>query len=53
MQLNIDTNKQLFQHPVQAKELVWGSEVKTEYTDVDILLLADCIYYEEVKHLTC
>ncbi|XP_060576625.1 protein N-lysine methyltransferase METTL21D-like [Ruditapes philippinarum] len=47
MQLNIDTNKQLFQHPVQAKELVWGSEVKTEYQDVDILLLADCIYYEE------
>ena len=48
IQRNIDTNKQLFQHPVQAKELVWGSEVMTEYKDIDIVLLADCIYYEEV-----
>ncbi|XP_045168423.2 protein N-lysine methyltransferase METTL21D-like isoform X2 [Mercenaria mercenaria] len=47
MQLNIDTNKHLCRHPVQAKELKWGSELKREFSHVDIVLVADCIYYEE------
>lgn len=38
---------------IEARELKWGCDVtsKTCYKDLDVVIVADCIYYEEVS--TC
>lgn len=50
MQTNIDVNKKLFEMNIEARELKWGCDVSTEdcYKDLDVVIVADCIYYEEV-----
>ncbi|KAL3891239.1 hypothetical protein ACJMK2_003502 [Sinanodonta woodiana] len=46
IQLNIDTNKHLFVTKVTAAALPWGRLQDIE-ENCDIILLADCIYYED------
>ncbi|KAK3576637.1 hypothetical protein CHS0354_023156 [Potamilus streckersoni] len=46
IQLNIDTNKNLFVSKVTATALPWG-RLQNIDEDYDIILLADCIYYDE------
>lgn len=49
--MNIDTNKKLITGSAIAECLVWG---QTEVTSThDYVLLADCIYYDEVSKPVC
>ena len=50
MNLNLEANKHLCKYPVSAEALRWGEDVpkKDIYDNIDIILIADCIYYEEV-----
>jgi len=49
MNLNIEANKTIFQMDVEARELKWGSEISSkDSADIDVVVVADCIYYEEV-----
>ena len=49
MNLNIEANKTIFQMDVEARELKWGSEISSkDLADIDVVVVADCIYYEEV-----
>ena len=52
MRLNVDANKHLCKYPVSAEALRWGEEVSSRFSNVDIILIADCIYYEEVRGLS-
>ncbi|CAH1772923.1 unnamed protein product [Owenia fusiformis] len=47
MDLNIKNNAENITGTVVAKELKWGEDISSFKSPVDILLLADCIYYEE------
>ena len=49
MRLNVDTNNHLCKYPVSAEALRWGDEVSSKFSNVDIILIADCIYYKEVR----
>ena len=49
MNLNVEANKHLCKHPVVAEALQWGGDV-SKYTEIDLVLVADCIYYEEVQN---
>ena len=49
MNLNITENAEVLKAEITAKELKWGEDVTSFKPPVDFLLLADCIYYEEVK----
>ena len=34
---------------IEARELKWGSEISSkDFADIDVVVVADCIYYEEV-----
>ncbi|KAK6167978.1 hypothetical protein SNE40_021892 [Patella caerulea] len=46
--LNIKENNELFGDDVKAETLIWGqTEYNTKDENIDYILLADCIYYEE------
>ncbi|KAL4228107.1 hypothetical protein ACF0H5_013542 [Mactra antiquata] len=47
MQLNIDTNMELFNNKVDARSLKWGTDLESTYSNIDVVLVADCIYYGE------
>ena len=51
MNMNIEANNETFDMFVEAKELKWGSDVTCDdrYQDLDVVIAADCIYYEEVR----
>ena len=49
MRLNVDMNKHLCKYPVAAEALRWGDDVSSRFSNVDIVLIADCIYYKEVR----
>ena len=51
LQLNIDENKSLIQGSACAQTLVWGQSINKELANPDLILLADCVYYEEVWRL--
>ena len=48
MNLNIEANREKLSGEMCARELKWGEEYTGFNPPVDFLLLADCIYYEEV-----
>ena len=50
LSLNIETNKNLCKGSIRASALRWGID-DSLYSSPDILLLADCIYYEEVCNI--
>lgn len=48
MRMNINTNISLVKGSVEATELKWGDDVEVSLQNPDFILMADCIYYEEV-----
>lgn len=50
MKQNIEENKKNFVMDIEARELKWGTDIAKETfcKDVDVVVVADCIYYEEV-----
>ncbi len=46
--LNIKNNADLIRGTAKAQTLVWGEDVAQFLPPVDLILLADCIYYDEV-----
>ncbi|XP_045678089.1 protein N-lysine methyltransferase METTL21D isoform X2 [Phyllostomus hastatus] len=51
LKLNINMNKHLVTGSVQAKVLKWGEEIEDLTSPPDYILMADCIYYEELLQL--
>ncbi|XP_023581926.1 protein N-lysine methyltransferase METTL21D isoform X5 [Trichechus manatus latirostris] len=51
LKININMNKQLVTGSVQAKVLKWGGETEDFPSPPDYILMADCIYYEELLQL--
>lgn len=50
LNLNIDTNKHIFQGAARAQALKWGEPIKdSSLFNPDYILIADCVYYEEVN----
>ncbi|ELU09054.1 hypothetical protein CAPTEDRAFT_224700 [Capitella teleta] len=48
MQFNIDKNLELFKGKAEAKELQWGEDCVQNFAVPDILVLANCVYNENV-----
>ncbi|XP_011917136.1 PREDICTED: protein-lysine methyltransferase METTL21D isoform X3 [Cercocebus atys] len=51
LKMNINMNKHLVTGSVQAKVLKWGEEIEGFPSPPDYILMADCIYYEELLQL--
>nr|XP_045756766.1 protein N-lysine methyltransferase METTL21D isoform X4 [Mirounga angustirostris] len=51
LKMNINMNKHLVTGSVQAKVLKWGEEIEDLTSPPDYILMADCIYYEELLQL--
>ena len=49
LKMNINMNKHLVTGSVQAKVLKWGEEIEDFPPPPVYILMADCIYYEEVS----
>lgn len=50
MQLNIDSNSKVLKGKISCQALTWGSDVKDgKFPKLDLILVADCVYYEEVN----
>nr|XP_028576082.1 protein-lysine methyltransferase METTL21D isoform X2 [Podarcis muralis] len=48
LKMNIENNRHLITGSIQAKVLKWGEEVSDFLPAPDYILMADCIYYEEL-----
>ena len=49
LQLNIDNNKDLLKGKAVCQALKWGDKIEDKtLCEPDLILLADCVYYEEV-----
>ncbi|XP_078090094.1 protein N-lysine methyltransferase METTL21D isoform X2 [Mustelus asterias] len=48
LNININDNKHLVTGSIQAKVLKWGESVKDLPPEPDYILVADCIYYEQL-----
>ena len=51
MKLNIETNQDLISGSAEAKVLNWGQDISSFTPKPDVILMADCIYYEQVKQV--
>ena len=50
MQLNITENRDLLKGTAEAQTLIWGSDISAFLPPPAYVFMADCIYYDEVKH---
>ncbi|XP_026554564.1 protein-lysine methyltransferase METTL21D isoform X2 [Pseudonaja textilis] len=48
LKMNIENNQHLVSGSIQAKVLKWGEDVTDFLPAPDFILMADCIYYEEL-----
>uniref|UniRef100_A0A2D4GKH0 Protein-lysine methyltransferase METTL21D n=1 Tax=Micrurus corallinus TaxID=54390 RepID=A0A2D4GKH0_MICCO len=48
LKMNIENNEHLVSGSIQAKVLKWGEDVTDFLPAPDFILMADCIYYEEL-----
>ncbi|XP_070589050.1 protein N-lysine methyltransferase METTL21D isoform X2 [Erythrolamprus reginae] len=48
LKVNIENNQHLVSGSIQAKVLKWGEDVRGFLPAPDFILMADCIYYEEL-----
>lgn len=48
MQLNLNNNFKNVIGKIDCRAMIWGSDVSDLLPPPDFVLLADCIYYEEV-----
>ena len=51
MELNIRENRHLVRGRIEAKALRWGDDVTEFGPCPDVILMADCIYYEEASRV--
>lgn len=49
MQMNIEANSGLITGKIEAKALKWKDDIAKLPVNLDYVLCADCIYYDEVS----